>query len=261
MTISNNNYSIRQYEIALALNNRGVSLLERRHYREAMDALKHSVRLMHLSLSPKKDLHSLKIQSQYVNLLKDSSRLLSRSVPSPLVDMNSSLIVTVMSEDANIDDYKRASASRLCNNCFFAFRIELHPTDERDKGLRTYEYGTILNNFGVAHSCYHIYKEEIKSKISKCNKMHDKAHKFLNGSTTIFSTSIATTANDNDEYFFVEKEHLIYMMILQNSMTVCFHRGKIVDARKYYSKLGDMYEINSTRPSSKYFNNLHAASA
>jgi hypothetical protein len=145
-------YSIRDHRAAIALNNMGVSLLERRAYRQGMETLSDAIFVMQRVLQPPS------ISSQGSDRTPNSTSYAEAKMhraskrmanPQPIP---SAMSIDVVSHCANFS-HRSYSVSLLHGGSSSPLRIEatdlVSPVD-RDNDL---ESSIVLYNFGLAHLC------------------------------------------------------------------------------------------------------------
>jgi hypothetical protein len=143
----------RDHRAAIALNNMGVSLLERRAYRQGIETLKDAIFVMKRVLRPPsispQGLGKTPNSTSYAEVMvhRASKRMAN---PQPI---SSAISIDVVSQCASFSRRSYPSGSVLRGGSFSPLRIEatdLVSLEDRDPDL---ESSIMLYNFGLAHLC------------------------------------------------------------------------------------------------------------
>lgn len=146
MNTANATHKERAYKVVISLNNAGVSLIQRRHYIEAVDTLKDAIRLMRFSffsgelLMPSADELDQSLQAAWKRTCIGQTD----------VDDNVSL-ATITDQDSPylVNDSLERSPDTMC--C-----VNIDPVEDfcgRDMERLEVESSFLLYNYGIAHRC------------------------------------------------------------------------------------------------------------
>lgn len=272
-TLSSNNTPM----IAIALNNVGVTLLQRRCYREAMAVFNDSFSLMQLLLE--NDPNNNKSTNTVLNNNEDYSldsiaNEFLQSASTMLVKSSSSSSTATSKKD--IDNFK---LNVLCTNRYnnnsnillkdaahvsptsftgYALRIDndnnvesIADLCDNNKNSIQLESAIVLFNMGTACRCYAYEVSNFtssvktstsssssnKSMLKKINDIYEKGLKLSSASYDI----IIKLMNNETNIYDAKYQGLLIMMILQNLIHITSQCNNNIElSREYYRRLGDI---------------------
>jgi hypothetical protein len=210
----------RDHRAAIALNNMGVSLLERRAYRQGMETLKDAIFVMKLVLRPP----TISSQGLYktpksTSCAKAKVHRASKRMANPQ-PVSSAISIDVVSQSATFSHRSCQSGSVLHGGSSSPLRIEatdLVSLEERDSDL---ESSIMLYNFGLAHLCM--------AKLSKTPmKLQEVALKLFK-----MAYCILASLYDQEEHGSREDIVLLAAVTLNNIVTLLSQMGKQSEANE-----------------------------
>ena len=223
---------IREHRAANALN-MGVSLLERKAYRQSMETLKDAIFIMKRVLRPKSRSSGLTATSPSPSSTEAKvNRAIKRMAnPQPVPSAFSCDVISheaSLSHHQSMDSVLREGAASPST---FPIRIETGCIDcpeDRDPDL---ESAIMLHNFGIAHLCM--------------SKLAESLLKFQEGALALFNMSYSIISNRNtiaqlsesDMRSVSETRLLLSVFVLNNVVKVLQATGKYNEADESYQKL------------------------
>lgn len=264
--------AFQEYKAAIALNNMGVTLLNRRRYNDALISFQNGFTLMNSSFksnmsrkfsslscdnkcvnetSNNDDLnlsnHNEMLHQASFNLAQSSTVKTSKISPDDHFDLLLHPIILTADKTSNsIMDLLNLKPST--NNCY-ALRIDDVSVCDFDETVPVSDYmmeiGIILNNIGTAYRCY--ASETKSSSSSSSSKKKSKSHtkfiklitsglSFCNASRRILAT-MADIESTEDE---IKRQGLLSLLILNNLMNLSADMRDIDNARQHYIDHGDL---------------------
>lgn len=224
---------------AIALNNIGVTLLQRNCYRESMTVFNHSLTLMRLIIEKKE------IDSESNSFLHSASMMLARDSSTNNVrkqkkgnncDLQLNVICTNVNNGAS--ELIEAAHETPSSSNLFAIRMDNvdNETYSYDSQQSQIESAIVLYNMGTVCRCYAYEASTLSKCPRKIQDMYSKGMKFYSAAYDILSNIMC----DEIDLFETQCQGLLIMMILQNLIYISSQYNDIVQARDYYRKLGDI---------------------
>jgi hypothetical protein len=245
MTTSNKLLETRQFKAALALNNVGVSLLERGCFRDALETLRKASDLIKVPFaSPDSvEVNNRSIPSCDSQIDRDLTISYRRLARSQSVHHHADRDVTcVFAFDLTVlpdDNLHEAAHSFPCSNSGYAVRVD---TCEELYFNFLLECSIIIMNYGIAYRCYACGQHVSDSKKADCLR---SAHELLKLAYEVLSNEFGRGEDD----IILERIELVSMLVLQGLMQLSYELNLPGEGQNYYSKLGDLHvhQVKRTR--------------
>lgn len=180
---------------AVALNNIGVLLLNRRCYNQALATLNDAVTLLkHSSQHDDGTYDDLAVDYRRESVEKHHLALQRLSQPEVCTSQDFVSIEILRTSEQLLEDIS-SSASDM-RNCptLFPIRIEEIDFNYRMEGDIDFESGIVLHNYAIAHFC--LWKSKTLSRLASRQSHYNCAIKLLQMSYNVCSKSIDETEND-----------------------------------------------------------------
>jgi len=217
MTTCTISSSTQDYRAAVALNNMGVTLLERGCLRDAMMNFKDGLSFLRSSRGD--------LQQQQDESLRRSSRCLASSSATTELDIDFEL--TALSHDDQPEAFVSAAINDLqTSNSSFVLRLGWEDCEEVD--TKVHYTASILHNYAVA--CQ-IQSMTCKSKSKKARKLRERAHKATVTANGILSFHMETAVNGLASSS--ERTLILWMLNVKEMMKLARAAGDMNKARKY----------------------------
>jgi exonuclease VII small subunit len=211
----------RDHRAAIALNNMGVSLLERRAYRQGMETLKDAIFVMKCVLRPRSIISSqgLGEMPSSISYAEEKVHRASKRMANPQ-PIPSAMCIDVVSRCATFSHYPHHSDSVLRMSSSSPLRIEATDhisLEDRDSDL---ESSIMLYNFGLAHLCM---AKLVKTPI-----------KLQEGALTLFKMAYCVLAPLYDQEGHGSREDIVILAAstLNNTITLLSKMGKQSEANE-----------------------------
>jgi hypothetical protein len=224
---------IRDQRAAIALNNMGVSLLERRAYRQGMETLKDAIFVMKRVFRPQSRNSTLGATSDSTcsTDIKIHRAVQRMANPQPVP---SAMIIDVLSHGvASSHSSPLGSILRESYSSSFTIPIRIEATDiespeDIDPDL---ESAIMLYNFGLAHICM--------AKLAKSPmKLREGALKLFNMAYSIISNKNSLSGlSESEMRRLSETRLLLALAVLNNVVRVLTEMGKHTEADHSYRRL------------------------
>jgi hypothetical protein len=232
MTTGNSSL-LRDYRGAIALNNIGVSLLERRAYRQAVETLKDAITFMKHVFRPQVVVTpGATFKSSSLNVDARVAAAMERlecPQSSPTLRDPEDLVVQDSLQPSSI---RAAALEGISSSFTMPIRIEAADSDSPENRDPDLESAIMLYNFGIAHLCL--------SKLSRAGltKFRDGALKLFNMSYSIISNKNALAGMNTEEIRKLsETRVLLAIVVLNNLVRVQTEMGKHAEANESYQRL------------------------
>jgi len=224
---------IREHRAAIALNNMGVSLLERRAYRQGMETLKDAIFVMKRVIHPQSKTPDFATNTPSTNSTEAKVNRANKRManPQPVPSAFSCDVISheaISSHHQPMDSVLRKGAASPST---FPIRIEAGNIDCPEDRNPDLESAIMLHNFGVAHLCM--------SKLAK------SPLKFQEGALALFNMAYSIISNrntiaqlsDSDMRSVSETRLLLAVVVLNNVVRVLRATGNHSEADESYQKL------------------------
>jgi hypothetical protein len=223
------------YRGAIALNNYGVTFLEKGDYRSALATLKDAVTSMKMAFQPASGSKVEKERSDVSSLLKKAtkrSRPLNSQQERPLSSMRAFSVTDDEFEAAHT--VKQALfRENMVADALYSIRFEVKDIETHEKDMDL-ESAIMLNNFGLAHLC--LYRSDVNSP---------NASTLINGAYIIFSLArslfVKNLYNPREESLHVR--YLLFGAVVTRNFIVVL--GELVCHRECQAALRGMFEIQA----------------
>jgi hypothetical protein len=218
---------IRDHRAAVALNNMGVFLLERRAYRQGMETLKDAIFVMKRVFRPR----STSEESTCSAEAKVHRAVRRMANPQPVP---SAVAIDVISHGgATSHPSSLASILRGSSSAAFTFPIRIEATDldspeDRDPDL---ESSIMLYNFALGHLCM--------AKVAKSpTKLQEGALKLFNMAYSIISNQNGLSRLSEGEMRRIRETRLLLsVVVMSNVVRVFSEMGRNTEADESYQRL------------------------
>lgn len=236
--------SLSDYRAVVALNNKGVTLLERRCHRDAMETFKDALDLMR-AISPESQKRREMSVTERNECLKKASMYAARSTPrtsgaddseaavtavsstagSPPV----SFYLTVLAHDHHSTEALSAALHEIPSGA--SGSVLLIEFDEDDINLNI-DLSVLLHNYSM--SCR--MKSLTTKNTEKSHHLIERAYKFAHVANKVLSQE----NNFLEDDYQLERTLVLSMLVLQHLVLLSSQRGENDEARKYYGELGQL---------------------
>ena len=213
------------YRAVVALNNMGVTLLERRCHRDAMATFKDALDLM-ADIRPVSQKLKRLSAIERNELLQKATRCTVRSAPVSESTSPTSFDLTVLSQDNSPEAVSVALHTVPSGSSGFALLIEF---DECTINL-SIDTAILLHNCSVACRMQSLATK----KKTKASQLLERAYKLTQVSNNILSQESDILVDELE----LERASIVSLLVLQDLMQLSSQRGDKDTARKYYCELG-----------------------
>lgn len=217
-----NTYDRADYRGAIALNNMGVSLLERGAYRNAIDTMKDAIAIMRTIFPQNGAVHS----APHNFNIDSKLQLAAQRLASPETSRAPLSVQTIPFSEDNINAMKDALRYGPSGSVFFPLRIEISDFNCRGRDIDL-ESSIFLYNFGIAHLC--MARVHPKSAA----KLRDGALKLFDLAHSILASQCAKAQDPADQTHVL----LVAAMVLNNVVQVLSEQGRMEQVGQALSSL------------------------
>jgi hypothetical protein len=218
---------IRDHRAAVALNNMGVSLLERRAYRHGMETLKDAILVMESVLRPQSKSRGYGVNSESTSSAEAKVHRAVRRMANP------HHVPSAVSSDVISHGGATSHPSSFLASPAFTSPVRIEATDldcpeDRDPDL---DSAIMINNFALAHLC-------VAKNTNSPIKLQERARKLFNMAYSIISNQNGLSRLSEDEMRRISESRLLLAVaVMSNVVRVLTEMGEDTEANESYQRL------------------------